>query len=137
MHFIRRKKLYTFTSHISDSRGTNIHLRRGFWRVFENRTSPLRTELINLSTSSEVISPSNAANFPFRGLYATSSLSTDLNPVLSSAVRNAGCFVASNRLYEIASRVPKAEFCLLVSVFWDTCKQKLCSMCEISNHNTS
>lgn len=118
LYLVKNAKLYTFKNHI-------FHLSTGFCRVFVNCMSPLITEPINLSTSSVVMSPWNVANFLFRGLYATNNLSKDLNPDFSNAVRNVGYFVASKRLYEILSLEPKAEFCLLDSVFWETCEQKI------------
>lgn len=75
----------------------NLHLKTGFWRVLVNGMSPLNTEPINFSTSSSVISPKCAANFPFRRLYATSTLSDFFNSPLSNAFRNDGCLVASTR----------------------------------------
>lgn len=93
------------------------HLITGFCLVLVNCTSPLRTELMNLSTSSAVISLFNMANFPFRGLYANSNLSDDLNPDFSNAFKNAGCLFASKRVYVTESPAPDAAFLCLENDF--------------------
>lgn len=64
-----------------------------------------------------VISLVYALNVPFRGLYAISNLSDDLNPEESNAVKNAGCWVASNSMYAIESLEPEYEVFLLDSDF--------------------
>ena len=92
-------------------------VRTGFFLVSLNCMSPLRTEPINLSTSCIIISPTNDANFLFRSLQANKSLSTDLNPALSNAFKNADCLVASKSVQEMKSLEPKAEFCHLVCDF--------------------